>query len=480
MITTEQWRLIKYLNFKMECARDQETKGIPLDYEHCQNCIWELTEQQKSKNEQLASIMPKVPKYKVKSKPKITHKKDGTLSANGDKWFRLLKANKLPMYFSGDIKVVDGYKEPNPNSATQVKDWLYALGWEPEEFKYERDKETGDERKIPQVRYSTQGHPRKGELTDCVLKLKDKEPGIEVLEGLSIINHRLAVFNSFISNAVKVDGEWRVYATVGGLTNTLRFQHRAPIANLPKVGVPWGKEIRACLLCEKNHTMIGSDMVSLESTTKRHYMEPIDPEYVALMSEPGFDEHLDLAVFAGAITADQAKAHKAKEADYGNVRQNYKQVNYSAIYGIGAPKLARSTGLSEKDAKKLIEAYWERNHAVKQVSQEQYVKTLKNGEMWLLNPVSNFYINLRYEKDIFSSLNQSTGVYCFDTWVWHCKRMGVDIPMQYHDEIMVQTVDVERTTNLLQKAIQQTNDKIKLNVPLAVDVQTGPNYAEVH
>ena len=133
-------------------------------------------------------------------------------------------------------------------------------------------------------------------------------------------------------------------------------------------------------------------------------------------------------------------------------------------------------------AAELLKAFWEVNWAVKKVSSEQYVKTLKDGSIWVKNPVSGFYHNLRYEKDIWSTLNQSTGVYCFDTWVAYCQQLGVDIPMQYHDEILVEcdAGEKEEVAEKLQEAIRKTNEKVKLNVQLSVDVQFGYNYAEVH
>ena len=166
------------------------------------------------------------------------------------------------------------------------------------------------------------------------------------------------------------------------------------------------------------------------------------------------------------------------------VRTNYKVVNYSGIYGVGAPKLSRESGLSLKEARKLLEDYWERNWSVRVIAKEQYIKTLKDGTMWVKNPVSGFYHSLRYEKDIFSTLNQSTGVYCFDTWVAYCSAAGVEIPMQYHDEILAECDDDEQsikdTKEKMQNAITKTNEKVKLNVQLSIDVQTGYNYAEVH
>jgi hypothetical protein len=271
-----------------------------------------------------------------KIKPKITHKKDGTLSVAGTDWFALLKANKLPMNFNGDLQVITGYKDANPNSPPQVKAWLDSLGWKPTTFDYKKDKE-GNERKIPQVR-------KNGELCSSVTRLIKKEPNVAVLEGLTIIQHRMGVFQAFIDNSyVKIGDTFDVpqqayvKSEVKGITNTLRFRHKKPIANMPKVGVAWGEEIRGCLiatstscsctlveqdetcpigypslLCDKcngkgviGEVFCGTDLSSLESTTKRHYMFSHDPEYVEEMSKEGFDEHLNLAVFAGAISQDE-------------------------------------------------------------------------------------------------------------------------------------------------------------------------------
>ena len=77
------------------------------------------------------------------------------------------------------------------------------------------------------------------------------------------------------------------------------------MVNLPKVGKPWGEEIRGIIVTKPGKKYIGSDMVSLESTTKRHYMYPHDPDYVEEMSHPDFDEHLSLSVFAGVLTNEE-------------------------------------------------------------------------------------------------------------------------------------------------------------------------------
>ena len=153
-------------------------------------------------------------------------------------------------------------------------------------------------------------------------------------------------------------------------------------------------------------------MSALEDTTKQHYMYFFDPEYVKQMRVPGFDPHLDIAVLAGMMTIEQSEDHKAKRADYSQIRNKAKTVNFAGVYGAGPPKIALTTGMPLKQAQKLHKTYWQRNKSVKQVAASAKVKTLNiDGEeqMWLYNPVSGFWYTLRYEKDKFSTLNQGTG-----------------------------------------------------------------------
>ena len=155
------------------------------------------------------------------------------------------------------------------------------------------------------------------------------------------------------------------------LTNTLRFKHKKPLVNLPSVGKQYGKEIRSCLIATPGYLLCGADMTSLEDTTKRHYMMPYDPQYVKEMSVKGFDPHLDLAKHAKFVTQKQIDQHNRGEINLKEIRKNFKVVNYSATYGVGAEKLSRETGMSIPKAKRLLEAYWDRNWSVKKFSEEQ-------------------------------------------------------------------------------------------------------------
>jgi len=163
------------------------------------------------------------------------------------------------------------------------------------------------------------------------------------------------------------------------------------------------------------------------------------------------------------------------------IRKKAKVVSYSAMYGIGAAKLARSLDIPKSEAQTLLDGFWKLNWATKAVAEKAEVKVV-GPYMWVKNPVSGFWINLRTEKDIWSSLNQSTGVYAFDTWLYFVRKQGVVVNFQMHDEkgSYLSGGNEESHKQKLLAAIDKTNDKLKLNVKLFVDVQMGENYAETH
>lgn len=464
-------RFIQYLSFKLDCMREQEALGWKLDVERTQAAYDEIMALKAEKEEALAEAMPRRTLTAVRTRPKVMHKKDGSLSSHGERWTALCAENKMPIS-AEQITVVTGTERANPNSNDQVKDWLYSLGWQPKTWKFLRDKATGDERKIEQVR-------KDGELCDSVRDLSGVDPAVDLLDGLTVLTHRAGILKSFLES---VDVNGYLKAEVMGFTNTLRFRHAKPLVNLPSVDKPYGNVIRGVLTCPEGYTLCGADMTSLEDTTKRHYMQPLDPEYVKEMSREGFDPHLDLAKFAGDVTQQEIDDYNAgKRPDLKKLRKAYKVVNYSATYGVGAPKLARETGMSERDAKKLLNAFWQRNWAIEKVAGGLRVRELF-GTMWLQNPVSKFWYQLRSDKDRFSTLNQGTGVFCFDNWVALCRRNGVKTIGQFHDEViaLVEKGLEDDTKHIMTEAVAKLNGRLNLNVPLGTDVQFGNTYADIH
>ena len=467
--------LINYLGFKLDCAREQEEVGCKINLDLVNESLQELYSLKNEKIRTLVEAMPKYITYKEVTKPNKTHKINGELSNAGIKWFNLLADEGLPQDYEGVVTVKVSEEDGNPASTTQLKSWLDSLGWEPGTFEY-RKNTVGEVKAIPQIYVDDQ-------VCDSIKDLYTIEPALESLDMLSLINHRIGVFET-IKNLTNSDNY--IKAEIGGFTNTLRFKHRKPIANLPKVFKFYGDKIRGAIISpDENSILCGSDMSSLEDTTKQHYMYFFDPEYVTQMRVPGFDPHLDIAVLAGMLTPEQSEQHKRKEVDYSQIRNKAKTVNFAGVYGAGPPKIALTTGMPLQQAQKLHKTYWDRNKAVKQVAKSAKTKTtIVDGieQMWLFNPVSRFWYSLRFEKDKFSTLNQGTGTYVFDLWVREVRLSGIKIMFQYHDEIAFHLKEFEQdiVKKKLLDSIEKVNKTVKLNVPLGVSVDFGKTYADVH
>jgi DNA polymerase III epsilon subunit-like protein len=463
-------RILGYLAFKTKCARLQEESRWKLDVDRVKRGLKELEEELENKTTEVAKAMPKVPTKRKMSYPARPRKKDGSLSVTGQNWYSALEDLGLPEDHLEDIEIVTGFKDPNPGSHQQVKDWLFGLGWEPETFKYV--KEEDGERKIPQIKQEFSV-----DLCPSIKKLQEKEPAIEHLEGIGVIKHRIGILKGFLRDMTD-DGH--LSARVAGLTNTLRFIH-SELVNLPAASAPYAKDIRGSLIAPEGYELLGSDMSSLEDRTKQHYMWPHDPEYVKEMMVDDFDPHLALAEFAGALTPEQVRAHKEGRENHKATRHIYKTANYACTYGAGGPTVARGAGISVKEGKAVVDAYRKKNWAIDVIANEQKVIHTSTG-MWLYNPVSRLYYSLRYEKDIFSTLNQGTGVYCFDTWIAYILSKREQLTGQFHDEIIltVKKGEREEVTQILKEAIEKVNDTLNLNRELDIDIQFGDNYGEIH
>lgn len=478
-------RYVAYITDKMKKLRVQEMNPLRIDIKKLEENIAFFEKLKEEKIEALIPAMPKVPKKSIKKKPKNPYKKDGSLSAAGEKWFDLLERANLPEDYEGEVETITKYEEANPQSHNQIKDWLFGLGWEPEIYKPTTSKDPEREgEEIPQVRVD-------GMLCESVLKLVEIEPAINELDGLSIITHRLGVLNGFKKNLV---GEY-VIASAGGLTNTLRLKHRSPVVNLPGVlssnedekegkerPLRDGRYIREVIIAEEGKLFMGSDMSSLEDRSKQCFIYPYDPEYVESMMSEDFDPHLDLAVFAGALTKEQAQDHKDKKADYSKIRHQYKQANYSCVYGVGAPKLAKATGKTVQEAQSIIDAYWGKNWAVKQFAEDQ--KTVMYGkEEWIINPINGFRYWLKSEKDRFSTLNQGGATYIFDLWLYKVHERGINIGLTYHDELGASNIspeDLEEVQRICKESVKEVNEALGLLRDMDCDIQFGNSYAECH
>jgi hypothetical protein len=491
--------IIDYLMFKADCIREQEQNPCRYDIAAANNFIDTLENIQTTKKTALENILPNVVKKATKTIKNVIKISDEEYYQKGDLMYEHYLRLNYPI-IDHKITKITGETKPNSNSPKQIKDFLFSLGWVPTTFRKEKE-DDGSIRKIEQI-MSENGD---GSLCASVKELFSIEPGLEHLESLGILKHRLGV----VKGLNKDQKNGFIQGSASNLTKTLRLRHKG-LVNLVKPSKAYGKELRGLIIAGENEVLIGADLSNIESRMKNHWIYPYDPEYVLEMSDPLFDSHLDTAVKGNLITIEESHFYKWYNSrdkdnfpvdkfnieDYINMsedlqkkliseisvqRNKGKGTNFSAQYGAGPATIAEQNKIPLKVAKQLHKAYHDRNKSVKQFADSLTVKTV-NGQKWIFNPLNNFWLFLSAEKDRFSAANQNSATFIMDLWLKYLREHNVIINYQCHDEWLKKchVNDVDKVYELAKEAIDWINNTLKLNVTIDYDIKKGINYSDVH
>jgi hypothetical protein len=323
-------KIVNYINFKLDCLREQEEYGIPLNIEKAEKVKEELTSILQEKTDVLSKAMPNNLGRVIKTRPKVLFKKNGQFSVYGLNWVK--ETSKRGLNYN-QVEVIR--EEPNPGSHDQLKEWLIGLGWEPQTYKAtitEPKNKKAFQRAVADAKEKVEkglakdlkiegdkvikdlaqiSLPFGAGICPSVKELTDKEPAIEALDDYYKIVHRLGIIDGK-NGYLKAVQNGKVISTAHGFTNTMRLTHSSPIVNLPKPGTFYGEEVRSCLYVDNpdEYIMCGSDISSLEGSTQDHYISFYDPKYVEEKRKPGFDSHTDIAVLSGMMTQEEEKFFK--------------------------------------------------------------------------------------------------------------------------------------------------------------------------
>lgn len=499
--------LLRFLMTKGKVYKMHQDNPLTLDVEQCEKNLVLFDEMIKERVDKLKEVMPKIKNAVLRSKPKSMHKKDGSLSVAGEKWMKLVIGCNLPDEYEGQIEEILNYEDANPQSPIQVKDWLFSLGWKPEIYN-ETKNTKGETNRVPQLK------DKEKNLCKSIIKLAEEVPEISELTDLSLLQHRRGYFVGFLRDKIRGN---KIVADIAGFTNTLRVRHRT-LVNLIKPSAPYGEYVRSLLKPPLGEVMIGSDIGALESATRNNFVYDIDRKFVEDQSHPFYDPHLEICEIADLMSSAEVYFYKWwKEKrknpnisfeEIGDVPENFqfildtyttdeekqefhdkldkkrhsgKSTNYSSMYGIGKDKLGRDLGITTRESGKLIDAYWIKNKCVRTFSESCETKTV-NGQLWVKNPLNNYYYSLRSNKDIFSTVNQGSGDYIFTLWQHNLMNMGVKLYGGWHDEIVTccKPEDCDVIIEKLKKAMELVNKQLKLKVPIGIDYKIGNSYSDVH
>lgn len=317
---------------------------------------------------------------------------------------------------------------------------------------------------------------------EILTKLRDKH---------SIINHILdyrqlqklkSTYVDALPKEVRMDSQ-RIHTTfIQTTAATGRLASVNPnLQNIP-VRSEQGREIRKAFVArDENHVLIAADYSQIEL----RIIAELSKDPVMLESfQKGEDIHKATAARVFNVSLEEVNREQRSQA---------KTVNFGIIYGVSAFGLAEQTGLSRKEAKELIDAYYETYPVLKQYMEDQIQKAREQGF------VETIFGRRRYLKDINSRNHVVKS---------HAERNAVNAPiqgsaadiikiaminlhkelkkslktkmlLQIHDELIfdVPKDELEKVKPMIKNTMESA---IKLSVPLIVDIGVGNNWLEAH
>ncbi|MGQ1889505.1 DNA polymerase I [Thermophagus sp. OGC60D27] len=216
-----------------------------------------------------------------------------------------------------------------------------------------------------------------------------------------------------------------------------------------------------------------------------------------LMAHLSGDAHLLDAFINGKDihTATAARIFKVNlEEVTSDMRRKAKTANFGIIYGISAFGLSERLNISRKEAKEIIDEYFENfpgvkdymNRAIEQARQLGYVETLFGRRRYLPDINSrNSVVRGVAERNAVNAPIQGTAADIIKkamvavAKVFESENLKSRMVLQVHDELNfeVEKTEVDRVKEIVKKEMESA---VSLKVPLEVEIGIGQNWLEAH
>lgn len=209
-----------------------------------------------------------------------------------------------------------------------------------------------------------------------------------------------------------------------------------------------------------------------------------DPGLTKAFAE-GQDIHASTAATIFEIDPSEVDRQKRSQA---------KAINFGLLYGMGAQRLARETGLTVPEAKNFMERYFEAFPAVKQwmddlleqARQDGYVETLfgRRRNLPELNSSNQRMAAMAQNVAVNTPVQGSAADIIKRAMIDLDRRIAEEsspaqLLLQVHDELLLEVPKkhLEATTELVRDCMENA---VQLSVPLVVDFGHGQNWLEAH
>jgi len=266
------------------------------------------------------------------------------------------------------------------------------------------------------------------------------------------------------------------------VASTGRLSSNEPnLQNIP-VRTEEGRKIRHAFVADRGMVLLSADYSQIELRLLAHMAE-IESLRAAFLD--GQDIH--------AITASQVFGVPVAGMDP-MVRRQAKAINFGIIYGISPFGLARQLGIPQADARRYIDAYFERYPGIREYMEKAkafarehgYVTTIFGRKCWTpeirdKNPARRSFA----ERAAINAPLQGSAADII-------KRAMVALPdaltranlsarmlLQVHDELLFEVPEAElEATGALVKRVME--GAAALSIPLDVDTGSARNWADAH
>jgi len=260
-------------------------------------------------------------------------------------------------------------------------------------------------------------------------------------------------------------------------TATGRLSSKNPnLQNIP-TRTPLGAKIRKAFIAGEGKKLVGIDYSQMELRLLAHFSQ--DPVLVdAFMHDK--DIHLQTAIVLFGEEEAKSKRNIAKT------------VNFGLLYGMGQKKLSDTLGITTKEAKEIIEKYFESFSTVKayfrsivENSKEKgYVETLLKRRRYFDYENATPMYRAAYERESVNSVFQGSvsdiiklSMNKIHTII-HDEKLQAKMLLQIHDELIFE-VD-EKEADVLGNRFRDIMDNIvELRIPLKASLNIGDNWGEL-
>ena len=252
------------------------------------------------------------------------------------------------------------------------------------------------------------------------------------------------------------------------------------LQNIP-IRTELGREIRAAFVTEPGHVLLKADYSQIELRLLAHFS---GDKLLVEAYRTGEDIHTLTASQVFGVPPLMVNAEHRRRA---------KAVNFGIVYGLSPFGLSQQIGIDTKDAKRFIDAYFEKycgvrefiDRTLEQARRDQKVSTLF-GRVRPIPDIHSKNFNLRgfAERTAVNTPLQGTAADLIKIAMIRIdaelrkRRLRSRMLLQVHDELVFEVPEDEIDT-IKQLVVRQMEHVHELKVPLKVDVGIGRNWRDL-